>query len=183
MREIGVIIRAAIEAERFLVSRASAYHAEPPIVIEIACLERNSGELANEIALFVRQRHAGEHREGIRTVFALDTPDFRDRAAERVLPIGALKAGSLGSLDRMQQPVGMIVLEVTLNAFGAKPALVVRELFPGLETDDLVVFDQELDAALHPAEAAMRLDNLVRLVAAGITLVRRIIQMRPELGY
>jgi hypothetical protein len=100
-----------------------------------------------------------------------------------VLPIGALKAGSLGSLERMQQPVGMIVLEVTLNAFGAKPALVVRELFPGLETDDLVVFDQELDAALHPAEAAMRLDNLVRLVAAGITLARRIIQMRPELGY
>ena len=86
MREVGVIVRAAVEAERFLVSRAGADHAEPPIVIEIARLERDSGELANEVALLVRQRHAREHREGIRTVLALDALDFRDRAARARAP-------------------------------------------------------------------------------------------------
>ena len=89
---------------------------------------------------------------------------------------------AIGSLERMQQPVGMIVLEVALDTFWTKPAFVVRELFPRFETDDLVVFDQQLDAALHPAETAMRLDDLVRLVAPGVALARRVIQMRPELG-
>ena len=180
--EIGVIIRSAVQAEGLLVSRAGADHAEPAVVIEIARLERDSGELADEVALFIRQRNTREHRKGIAAVLALDALDFRDRSAERVLPIRAPEAGAFGSLERIQQPVGMIVLQVALDAFRTKPAFVERELFPRFEADDLVVFDQQLDAALHPAETAMGLDDLVRLVASGIALARRVVQMRPELG-
>jgi hypothetical protein len=82
----------------------------------------------------------------------------------------------------MQQPVGMIILEVALDTLRTKPAFVVREFFPRFETNDLVVFDQQLDAALHSAETTMRLDDLVWLIASRIALARRIVQMGPELG-
>jgi hypothetical protein len=52
--EVGVVIRAPIEAESLLVSRAGTDHAEPAIVIQIARLECNSRELADQVALFVR---------------------------------------------------------------------------------------------------------------------------------
>ena len=41
--------------------------------------------------------------------------------------------------------------------------LVERELLPRLEADDLIVLDLELDAALLAAEAAVRLDQMIRL--------------------
>ena len=70
----------------------------------------------------------------------------------------------------------MIVLHVTLYAFRAKLALVHRKFFPRLEADDFVVFDLELNAALHAAEAAVRLHQLIglgRAPAAGRRVVRR----------
>ena len=61
------------------------------------------------------------------------------------------------------QPVGMRALQVALDALRAEHAAVERELLPRLEADDLVVADLELDAALLAAEAAVRLDEPVRL--------------------
>src|SRR6476660_1680258 len=56
----------------------------------------------------------------------------------------------------------MAVLHVALDALGAEHPLVEGEVFPGLEADHLVVAHLELDAALLAAEAAVRLDQLVR---------------------
>ena len=50
----------------------------------------------------------------------------------------------------------MIILQVALHALRAEHAAIDRELFPRLESDDLVVFNLELNAALHAAEATMR---------------------------
>ena len=53
----------------------------------------------------------------------------------------------------------MLVLQVAFDSLGAKLALVYGKLFAGFETHHAVVGDLEVDAALHPAEAAMRLDE------------------------
>ena len=66
-----------------------------------------------------------------------------------------------GAEQRSQQPIGMGALQVALHALRAEHARVERELLPGLEADDLVVAHLQLDAALHAAEPAVRLDQLV----------------------
>src|SRR5688500_7566911 len=57
----------------------------------------------------------------------------------------------------------MRALQVALHAFRAEHAPVEGKLFPRLESDDLVVTNLELDAALLAAEAAVRLDEPIRL--------------------
>ncbi len=49
-----------------------------------------------------------------------------------------------------------------LHALRTKLALVDREFFPRFESDHFVIFDLELNAALHAAEATMRLHEPVR---------------------
>ena len=77
----------------------------------------------------------------------------------------------------------MRALQVALDALRAEHAAVERKVFPRLEADDLVVLDLELDAALLAAEAAVRLDQAVRLDAASSSARRPSIdrQMRAEL--
>ena len=79
-----------------------------------------------------------------------------DRAGTRPGDVGV-------ALHRVQQPVGVAALQVALHALGAELALVEREVVPGLEADDLVVVDLQLDAALLAAEAAVGLDDPVDL--------------------
>jgi hypothetical protein len=83
------------------------------------------------------------------------------------------------ALHRVQQPVGVAALEVALDALGAELALVERELVPGLEADDLVVVDLQLDAALLAAEAAVGLDDLVDLQARVPPAGGRLVEVRP----
>ena len=97
-----------------------------------------------------------------------------------MLPTRALEAGTVDPLQREKQPVRVVVLQVTLNAFRAEASLVEGELFPGFEADDLVALDHQLDAALHPAETAMGFDDLVRFVPSGKAFARRIVKVRPK---
>src|SRR5262249_344932 len=64
--------------------------------------------------------------------------------------------------ERGQQPVRVAALQVTLDPFGTQHATIDREVLPGLKPDHGVVLDLELDAALHAAETAMRLDESIR---------------------
>src|SRR5204862_6004840 len=57
----------------------------------------------------------------------------------------------------------MSALQVALHALRTEHALVERKVVPRLEADDEVVFDFEIDAALLPAKAAVRRNDLVRL--------------------
>src|SRR5262245_45923421 len=92
--EVGVIIRAPVKSEGLLVSCAGTDHAEPAVVVEVSRLEGYSGELADQIALFVCQRNIRKHGKGVGAMGALDAPDFGDRSIERVLPTRALEAGT-----------------------------------------------------------------------------------------
>ena len=71
----------------------------------------------------------------------------------------------------------MAALEVALDPFGTEHAAVHRELLPGLETDDRIVLDLELDATLHAAKAAMRLDETVRLPTPLPSTRRGVVEM------
>ncbi len=48
-------------------------------------------------------------------------------------------------------------LHVAFDAFGAEPPFIEGELLPRLEANYLIPRDLQLDAALHTAEAAVRL--------------------------
>ena len=86
---------------------------------------------------------------------------------ERLVPGHVAEPARRGLVahHRVQQPVGVAALQVALHALRAELALVEREVVPGLEADDLVVVDLQLDAALLTAEAAVGLDHLVDLEA------------------
>src|SRR6185436_7614059 len=57
---------------------------------------------------------------------------------------------------RGRQPIGVRTLQVPLDALRTEHPAVERNVFTWLEADDLVVQHLQLDAALLPAEAAMR---------------------------
>src|SRR5688572_15213104 len=59
----------------------------------------------------------------------------------------------------------MRTLQVALHSFGTQHASIEREILPRLEANHLVVADLELNPALLPAEAAMRLDEPIGLDA------------------
>ena len=56
----------------------------------------------------------------------------------------------------------MIRLQVALDALGAEHPAIEREILPRLEADHVIFANLQLDAALLPAEAAMRLYQPVR---------------------
>ena len=73
----------------------------------------------------------------------------------------AVRKPCVGAQQRIEQPVGMVALQVALDALGAEHAVVEGEFLPRLEADHVVVAHLELDAALLAAEAAVRLDQAV----------------------
>jgi hypothetical protein len=65
----------------------------------------------------------------------------------------------------MEQPIRVVVLEIAFDPFGAELALVKWEFQPRLHADDGIVLDLELETALLAAEAAVGLDQGIRLDA------------------
>ena len=74
----------------------------------------------------------------------------------------------------------MRALQVTFDALGAQHTAAKWKFLPGLETDDFVVLDLELDATLLPAEATMRLHESIGVDAAVQALATGKCQVRPE---
>jgi hypothetical protein len=68
-------------------------------------------------------------------------------------------------------------LEVALDSFGAEHATVHWELLPGLETNDHIVLDLELNTTLHATKAAMRLDETIRSPAPLPSTRRGVMEM------
>src|SRR5262249_12296924 len=157
LRNVAPRVRAAIDAEDLLRRGRGRHHAQAPVVVDVARAQRDARELAREVGALVRDRRAGEHGERVVAVLLLDALDLARGAIERGIPFDRAEAFTFDALERREQPIGMLVLHVALDAFRAEHAAVERELFPRLEADDLVVLDLELDAALLSAEAAVRL--------------------------
>ena len=146
---------------------AGAHHAEPPVVIDVRCLETDASELAEQIRLFSRQARAAEQCNRLRSVRLLDAADFGRGSGDRVRirhrrePVWRRRiAPQCG-----QQTIRMGALQVPLDAFRAQHAAVERKFFPRLEADDLVVSDLQLNPALLSAETAMRLHEPLGLHA------------------
>src|SRR5207247_5707508 len=79
--------------------------------------------------------------------------------SQRPEAVGAGRVPLIG----VEKTVGVRALQIALHALGTEHAAVEGEILPGLEAYHLVVLDLELDAALHAAEAAVRLYDPVRL--------------------
>ena len=171
--DVAPRVGVAVDAERLLVGGAGGHHAEASVVVEVRRVQGEAGELADQVALLVRERDAGEHGEGVIAVGRLDAADLGDDAVEGGVPRDRAEAPGCRRIThhRVQQAVGVAALEVTLDALRAQLALVERELVPRFEADDGVVADLQLDAALLTAEAAVRLHDAVgvdlRIPAAG----------------
>ena len=78
-RDVAPRVRGAIDAERLLVAGARRHHAEAAVVVEVRGVQGEAGELADEVALLVRERDAREHGERVVAVRRLDPPDLARR--------------------------------------------------------------------------------------------------------
>ena len=177
-RQVRVGVRGAVHAEGLLVAAAGRHHAEAAVVVQVGRPDGQAGELAHEVALLVGQRHAAHHAEGVAAVLLLDGAYPRRHQVQRLVPRGLAEA-VVGADERVGQPVGMVRLHVALHPLGAEAPLVEGEVLPRLETDHLPVLHGQLDAALHPAEAAVGLHQLVRVGLGEPARHRRIRDVRP----
>ncbi len=164
---VGPRIGGPVDAEGKLVAGAGADHAQPAVVVDVGRFQAHAGELAHQVRLLVRQARAAEDGEGVGPVRRLNALDGRgDLLDGRFVSERAksLRGGRI-ALVGVQQAIGMRALQVALDALGTEHPAIERELVPRLETDDPIVLDLELDAALLAAEAAMRLDQAIDLGA------------------
>src|SRR5262245_14466611 len=111
-----------------------------------------AGKLPYQVRLLVGERRPREQRKGVSTVLGLDAADTLLDAVERLEPIGLAKP-VCAAHERCQEPVRVAALEVALDPFRTEHTTVHRELFPGLETDNGIVLNLELDTTLHTAKA------------------------------
>src|SRR5262249_11563038 len=125
--------------------------------------ERDACELTHQIGFLNRQAGAAQDCESIVTVCRLNPLDLRGHAVNRVNVGDRAKAafGCRIALESGCQAIRMRALQITLHTFRAEHSPVERKVFPRLESDHLIVLDLKLNAALLPAETAVRLDNLV----------------------
>ena len=180
MGEIGIGVGCAIQSEGLFVAGTGTDHAQAPVVIEVFGFEGDACELADKVTLFIGKGNPGEHGKGIGAVLCLDALDIGGELVKRGVPGDGAEAGSLDPRQGFHQSIRMVVLQVALDAFWTKPSFIERKLFPWLEADHAVVFDQQFDTTLHAAKAAMGLDHIVGFITTGKPFLRREIERRTE---
>src|SRR5262249_4490949 len=118
-------VRRAVDAERLLVPGSGAHHAEPAIVVDVARLHADTGELPHPVGLLGGEAGAGQDADGIGAVRSLAAVDLA-RDAGDCLVVGHLPEAAWSicvATIGVQQPVGVVVLEVARDALGAELAL------------------------------------------------------------
>jgi hypothetical protein len=81
----------------------------------------------------------------------------------------------------MQQPVGVMRLQVSGHALGTKTSLVDRKIVTRLKADELVFFDEQIHPALYGAVRTMRRDDFVDGAISLPTVDGRIVEVRTVL--
>ena len=76
---VGPRIGRAVDAERLLVGRAGADHAQPAVVVDERRLEADARELAEQIGLLGGEAGAAEDADGAGAVGLLDARDLQPR--------------------------------------------------------------------------------------------------------
>ena len=141
-----------------LLADAGRHHAEPAVVVEVgACRARGGRTCRSGTTSRCRARRPTAWRtRRCRARPGCGGSRATVRSSAWSQDTGRNPSGSRRvALERIEQAVGVGVLQVALDALGAQLALVERELVPGLEADDLVALHLEDDPALLPAEAAV----------------------------
>ena len=146
---------AAVDVECQLVRDARRDHAEASVVIDVARAEGHTGELAHQVSLLGDERCAAIDGDRVFAVFGLNLLETLHGEVKRFVPAGFAETGA-GANEGIEQAVGMVRLEVALDALGTKFALIKRKLFPGFEPDHRISAHLELDSALLATEAAVR---------------------------
>ncbi len=180
---VGPRVRRAVDAERLLVRRAGADHAQPAVVVDERRLQADARELAEQIGLLGRQAGAAEDADGAGAVRLLNAANLGGDTADRFCVRQRAEPGRRRRVPPQcrRQPVGMRALQVALHALRTQHAAVEREVLPRLEADHLVVADLELNPALLAAEAAMRLHQPIGLDAGRQADAGHLGQVRSEL--
>ncbi len=153
-------IGTAVDPESHLVGCTGTDHTETAIVIDVLRLQGQPRKLTVEVGLFIGHRCPSKECEGILAIQILDPADFGGSAGKRILP-GCTGKPLVRTNQRLEDPVGVVVLHVALHAFRAELALVDRKFLPWLEANHLVLLDLELDTALDPTKAAVGLHQFV----------------------
>ncbi len=129
---VGPGIGRAVDAERLLVRRTRAHHAEPAVVVDVRRLQAHARELAHQVGLLGRQAGAAQDSDGLASVRALETLDLGGHPRDRLLirhraePVGSRRVAP----DRGRQPIRMRALQVALHTLRAEHAAVERETLP-----------------------------------------------------
>lgn len=94
----------AIGPERLAPRGGGRGHAEPAVVVDLRRPERDAGELAEQVGLFVGQPPAAEDRDGVRSVCFLEFPQFPRDEVEREVPADGLEDAVLAHHRAGQAP-------------------------------------------------------------------------------
>jgi hypothetical protein len=115
-------------------------------------------------------------------VLRLQLFQLRGDEIKSLVPGRALEHAVTALDERVEQPVRVVDLQVGRHAFRAEASLVDGEIVTRLEADDVFVLDEQVHAALHGAVGAVRRHDLVYHAVGAPAAVRRVVQVRPELG-
>ncbi len=97
----------AVDAEGSRPGRSRRGHAEPAVIVDIRCTQRDPGELAQRISLLVGQAAAAEDRDAVRPVRRLHAADFGRHPVQRLIPAGGDQGSRPARPDqRHRQPTG-----------------------------------------------------------------------------
>ena len=164
---VGPRVRRAVDAKRLLVRRPGADHAQPAVVVDERRLETDAREFAEQIRLLGREAGAAEDADGAGAMGLLNATDLGGDTVDGLRVRQRAESGGRRRVPahRRRQPIGMRALQVAFHTLGTEHAAIEREILPRLEANHLVVADLELNPALLPAEAAMRLHEPIRLDA------------------
>src|SRR5438128_7346430 len=77
----------------------------------------------------------------------------------------------------MQQPIRMMNLQISSDAFGTEAAFVNWKIVSWLDADHMIVFDQEIHPALHGAVRTMGRHNTIDHSIRAPAVIRCIMQM------
>jgi hypothetical protein len=102
-----------------------------------------------------------------------------DNKTERLIPTRTLEY-SVAFYQWVLQPVGMMRLQIRRDALWTETPLIHRKFVPRLDTDDAIVFNEQLHPALHTAVRTMGIHDLVYNPISLPPAVRRIMQMRAK---
>src|ERR1041385_4094263 len=81
----------------------------------------------------------------------------------------------------MKQPIGMMNLEISCYTFRTQPSFINRKVVARLNSDHVIVFNEQVHSALNCAIRAMSGHDAIDHAIRAPAVVRSIVQVRTKL--